>query len=166
MNKSKLAMLLGFVVALAGIARAEVSAESDKGRFSMTPVDGGLMRLDAETGAVALCTKKTDTWVCEPVADRSEGSADRAKLEVENQALKARIKDLEASTSANKMPPGVDDPTGAPGGVTKLPTEEEVDKAMDYVERIYKKFRDRLQKLEQSPSLPAPKSSEDGKSAL
>ena len=28
----------------------------------------------------------------------------------------------------------------------QLPTEEEVDKALDYAERMFKKFRDRLQK--------------------
>ena len=39
-------------------------------------------------------------------------------------------------------------PTEPPGGITKLPTEEEVDKALDYVERMFKKFRDRMQKFE------------------
>ena len=151
---------------LAASASAENAADTTKGRYTMIPVEGGLMRLDTESGAVALCTRKGEGWVCDPVDDRS-ASSDKAKLEAENKALKDRIRSLENDAANSRSAQGGGNNSDAPGGVAKLPTEEEVDKAMDYVERIFKKFRDRLQKIEPpAPATPAPKSGEDGKSAL
>lgn len=140
-------------VAMASVASADTAVEA-KGRYTMTPVDGGLMRLDTETGAVALCTRKSDAWACEPVKDGTGVSDDRAKLEAENKSLKERIKKLE-DLAASLPPLDPNTPNEAPGGITKLPTEEEVDKALDYVERMFKKFRDRIQKFEQQPGTPA-----------
>ena len=61
-------------VALLAALTVSASAEplpADKGRYTMTPVEGGFMRLDTQTGAVALCTRKSETWTCEPVDDKS-----------------------------------------------------------------------------------------------
>lgn len=142
------------VLAAAPVVSAETAADG-KGRFSMTPVEGGLMRLDTETGAITLCTRKADAWACDPVKDGT-ASDDKTRIEAENKALKERIKKLE--DLASSLPP-IDGPTPAepPGGITKLPTEEEVDKALDYVERMFKKFRDRVQKFEQQPGSTQPK---------
>jgi hypothetical protein len=141
-------------------------ATDGKGRYTMTPVEGGFMRLDSETGAVALCTRKGDAWACEPVNDTSAAS-DAARLEAENKALKDRVKSLEEAATVGKAPvEGGDAPTGAPGGISKLPTEKEVDEALDYVERMYKKFRDRMQSIEKTPNPPAPKPGEGGSGAL
>ena len=111
------------------------------------------MRLDKNTGAMALCTRKSDKLICEPVEDRAaESSGQLAKLEAENRALKERIKSLEdsaASGETSKAP-------GAPDNKMQLPTEEEVDKALDYVERMFKKFRDRLQKVDPDQPKPGP----------
>lgn len=138
-------------------AIAETTVES-KGRYTMTPVEGGFMRLDTETGSVALCTRKGETWTCEPVSDKAASPEDKARLETENKALKDRVKELEAAGPPDKAP------EGPPGGVTKLPSEKEVDEALDYVERMYKKFRDRLQKIQPAPSAPKPEG--DGSGAL
>ena len=43
---------------------------------------------------------------------------------------------------------------GPPAEKFQLPTEEEVDSALDYVERMFKKFRDRLRNLEQEEKKP------------
>jgi hypothetical protein len=145
-----------FAVVATG-AIAETAAES-KGRYTMTPVEGGFMRLDTETGSVALCTRKGETWTCEPVSDKSAANDELTRLEAENKALKDRVKDLEAAVPPDKAP------EAPPGGVTKLPSEKEVDEALDYVERMYKKFRDRLQKIQPAPS--PPKSGGNGSGAL
>ena len=166
MSQIRSLLVASWCAALVGSAAADPATDGAKGRYTMTPVEGGLMRLDTETGAVALCTRKAETWVCDPVDDRSAASGDKAKLEAENKALRDHIKELEASAANSKTTPGNGYPTDPPGGVTKLPTEEEVDKAMDYVERIFKKFRDRIQKLDHPPANPAPKPGEDGKGAL
>ena len=122
-----------------------------KGRFAMSPVDGGFLRLDKETGAVALCARKEEAWVCNPVEDHAASQNEKvAKLELENRDLKGRVKSLEDSLETGKPPVLPDGPPGPPGGKMQLPSEEEVDKALDYVERMFKKFRDRLGRLDKS----------------
>lgn len=128
-----------------------------KGRYSMSPVDGGFLRLDTETGAVALCVEKDAKWACEPVKDGATTPA--TDLEAENKALKDRVKALEEAKGtpppAAGPAPGNEYPTEPPGGsVSQLPTEEEVDKAFDYIEGMYKKLRDRIKKFEAEPGSP------------
>ena len=129
----------------------------------MSPAEGGFMRLDKETGAVAMCARKDGEWVCEPVTDRTKSTTEASKLEAENQLLKDRIKDLEKSLETGTPRTGGDSSSGPPDGKMQLPTEEEVDKALDYVERMFKKFRDRLQKMDPNTP-PSPKG--DGSGAL
>ena len=173
-NKIRVAAALAAALttsALATTASADPAIEG-KGRYSMAPVEGGFMRLNSETGAVALCTRKGDAWACEPVADTSAATSGAARLEAENKALKDRVKSLEDAAAAGKAPvEGSDATAGAPGGISKLPTEKEVDEALDYVERMYKKFRDRMQSIDKTPSTPAPntpapKPGESGSGAL
>jgi hypothetical protein len=157
---------LGLVVAVVVLSSASAEPIGEpKGRFSMTPVEGGFIRLDTETGAVAMCAHKADTWACEPVNDRTIADDAKAKLEAENKALKDRLKSLEDQAASGKPPS--DGPSGEPpGGISKLPTEEEVDKALDYVERMFKKFRDRAKKFEDQPATPTPKPRDGGSGAL
>lgn len=138
------------LLCLGGVApsRAETPADA-KGRYSMSPVDGGFLRLDTETGAVALCVKKDAAWACEPVKD---GTASTGDLEAENKALKDRVKALEEAKGTSRPVTGNEYPTEPPGGsVSQLPTEEEVDKAFDYIEGMYKKLRERIKKFETEP---------------
>ena len=136
-----------------GVVLAEVP-DDGKGRYTMSPVEGGVLRLDRETGAMALCTRQNDKLVCDPVEDRAADETARlAKIEAENRALKERIKALEESAASAGAP-------DAPENKMQLPTEEEVDKALDYAERMFKKFRDRIQKADPSQSKPKP--GEDG----
>ncbi len=133
------------------------AADDGKGRYTMSPVEGGVLRLDKETGVMALCTRRGDKLACDPVEDRAAGEAGRlGKLEDENRALRNRIKALEDGAMVGDAPKAPD----APENKMQLPTEEEVDKALDYAERMFKKFRDRIQKAD--PSQPKPKPGEGG----
>lgn len=49
-------------LALAGAAVADTA--DNAGRFTMSPVDGGFLRLDKETGAVAMCARSGTAWAC------------------------------------------------------------------------------------------------------
>lgn len=151
---------LGCLCLSAAALHFEVQAETvddGKGRYTMSPVEGGVLRLDKETGAMALCTRRNEQLVCDPVGDRAVAdNGQLAKLEAENRALKDRIKALEDSAASGDAPKAPE----APENKMQLPTEEEVDKALDYAERMFKKFRDRMQKIE--PAQPQPKTGEGG----
>jgi hypothetical protein len=144
-------MAILIALALIGPAAAETSDEPN-GRYSMSPVDGGFLRLDKQTGAVAMCARSGGDWACKPVEDRAappEMPNELSKLEDENKALKERVKALEESLETSK-PPASEGPfaAGPPGGKAQLPTEEEVDQALDYLEHVYKKVRDRIKDLD------------------
>ena len=146
-------------LALTGAAAAETPADPN-GRYTMSPVDGGFLRLDKQTGAVAMCAHSGGDWACSPVRDSAAAapSNEVSKLEDENKALKARIRALEESLESSKPPPpsgSVPPAEGPPGGKVQLPTEEEVDQALDYLEHVYKKFRDRIRDLDKPAPPPA-----------
>ncbi len=138
------------VVAAAGVlavAAAAVPAFGDDkpGRYAMQPVEGGILRLDTETGQMALCTKSGTGLVCEPVQEPAANDRDADRIAAENRDLKAEIKRLEDLLAENARGPSGRHPR------LELPSEEDVDKALSYMERMLRKFRDKLKELENEP---------------
>ncbi|MGD9802075.1 MAG: hypothetical protein AB7E81_11960 [Hyphomicrobiaceae bacterium] len=128
-------------IALAGAAMAAAPGGEEKtGRFTMQPVDGGYLRLDTATGDMALCARSGETFECKPVKDDRDLQSEIARLSEENKELKADVKRLEDLLKLD----------GGPGPAPKfeLPKEEDVDKALTYLERMFKKFRDKLKELD------------------
>lgn len=140
-------LLAPVVLAVLATLPASAQTRDAPGRFTMQPIEGGFLRLDTQTGAVSTCRAGTGNLVlCQPAQEEQQGLAKEiARLRVENDALKAEVKRLEQIAGVQPAPPV----TEPPGEKFQLPTEEEVDSALDYVERMFKKFRDRLRNLEQ-----------------
>lgn len=138
--------------ALAVLASLPASAQTCDvpGRYTMQPIEGGFLRLDTQTGAVSTCRTGTGNLVlCQPAQEESQGLAKEiAQLRAENIELKAEVKRLQEIAGIQPPPPG------PPAKKFQLPTEEEVDSALDYVERMFKKFRDRLRNLEKEEKKP------------
>lgn len=145
-------------VALLGLTTTAAFAETP-GRFTMSPVEGGFIRLDKETGAMALCSKKEggeqpNGWACVPMADDQRSLREELdQLKTENTKLKDEIRRLEETFVTGKStgddrqdagPPGGQPPGGLPPGM-KLPSEEDVDRAVDYLEGMIRKFRERFE---------------------
>ena len=110
------------------------------GRFTMTPIDGGFLRMDTENGVVSHCAKKSAGWSCETVAD------DYRALQQENEALKREMTQMRRD--------------GTGGGTDakaerklELPSEEDIDKAIGKFDRYLKKFRGLIEKY-QNPDAP------------
>lgn len=103
----------------------------------MSPAENGFFRLDTETGATSFCGRRDDRLVCEPIEDEAKA------LREEVERLRAEVQRLQEQAALG----------GRPGDrrerKLELPTEEEVDKALDYVESIFRKFRDRIRQFEQ-----------------
>lgn len=146
---------------LATVAVADPA--NDGGRFTMSPVEGGFLRLDKQTGAVAMCAKSASEWACKPVDDQTaDGSLRRSGIEAENRALRDRVKELEDQLASRPPgPPHLDGPPGDGPAGSQLPSEEEVDQALDYMSRVYKKIRDHIRELDKpippnEPPVPPP----------
>ncbi len=151
------------VALLAGASAAGLAAsavDDAAGRYSMSPTDGGFVRLDRQTGAMTFCTKgdaaKPETaWSCTPMGDTQQlTDTERDRLEAENKALKADKQHLEEMLGmADPSKPGAVNPdTGSVAPKLKIPSEQDVDQAFDYLEGMMKKFRERMKKLDDVPN--------------
>lgn len=127
------------VTAIPADAQSSMPAGSP-GRFTMHPADGGVLRMDTQTGALSMCKQASGSWACTMLPDdRTAINSEVERLKSENTELKASVKRLEELAG---VPGDGKQPTA------KLPTEEDVDKAMSYVQRMLKKFKEKLKELE------------------
>ena len=82
-----------FFLSVAPVAQAqEPTPESQHGRFTFKQVSDGLLRLDTQTGEVALCSKRAVGWACQALPeDRTALENEIARLQGENAALKREL---------------------------------------------------------------------------
>ena len=113
---------LFLVASLAAPAFAQPPQLNDNWRFKMQKVDGGFLRLDAQTGQVSFCRERAGDWTCETAAD------DRAALEAEIKRLSDRVAALERQTN---------DPVNR----FRTPSDQEIEQVMGFFEKMMKRFR-------------------------
>lgn len=117
--------LLVFCAVLAVPARAETPPPApDAGRYSMTPSDGGFLRLDKQSGTVAYCTVKDGLSICRVSAD------ERAALEEEIARLKRQNAELSGRAGAD----------AAPKAPSAIPGEEEFERALTFTEKFLRRM--------------------------
>jgi hypothetical protein len=96
------------------------------GRYVLEKVEQGFLRLDSETGAMALCSAKAGVWECRTIKDQGlDLTVEIGRLKAENDRLKARVSELEKG-----------------GGPIKLPSDQEVDRMMDIFGKMFDRFLD------------------------
>jgi hypothetical protein len=149
-------------VALAGagmiLAGTGFVSAQQAGRFTMHPAEGGMIRLDTETGTMSMCKSATGgQWQCQALPDERQAlDKEIARLAQENQDLQASVRRLEelAGIPQDKPQRRADkDPGTGPGGM-KLPGPEDVDKAMTYMQSMLKKFKEKIKEFEDLESKP------------
>jgi hypothetical protein len=137
------AAMAGMAVFLAAGSAISQSNEADRpatpsGRYAMSPVDGGFLRMDTDTGTVSLCAKKTGSWSCETVPDDYKAlQKDTDRLAQENAALRRELSELRRDGGATAK---------SADRKFELPSEQEIDKALGQFEKYVKKFKDLIEK--------------------
>ncbi|MCP9629207.1 hypothetical protein NML43_19095 [Rhodopseudomonas palustris] len=156
-----------------GIASADPLPDSENGRYTFTPNADGVTRLDTRTGKVSTCTDKGNGWACYEVADeraafdaeigRLQTDNDRLKkeadaLRVENDSLKAQLaqrgptvsgKTDEAMPKTDKLPaPEVTTKDGQRKLEIPLPSDQDVDRVMGFLERAWRRLIDMAQRIQ------------------
>jgi hypothetical protein len=156
-----------------GGAVAETLPDSENGRYTFTPSAEGVVRLDTRTGKVSTCADKGGGWACYAVADeraafdaetgRLQAEIDRLKKEVdalrsENDSLKAKLanaaaapgaKTDEALPKSDKLPrPEVIEKDGQRKLEIPLPSDQDVDRVMGFLERAWRKLIDMANRLQ------------------
>lgn len=127
----------------------DVRATEDN-RFTMTPTEDGFLRLDSQTGSVSVCSRKDGNWGCSVVADDRIALQDKIdKLSKENSELRAQVKELEEFIDS-EIPGNAESSKEKPG--LQLPNEEDVDKALGFIENLLKRFKDMAERLKEDDS--------------
>lgn len=139
------------ISALATLAAAPAWAAGEEGgRYTMSPTDGGVIRLDRETGAMSFCSGTAGNWSCKDMPETESALRKRVdELEGEKRALEAQKELREGKAPEVGEPPAMGDAAPpAPPGDLPIPNERDVDKLFDYVEGMVKKFKERIDRLE------------------
>jgi len=117
--------------------------ETDGGRYTLSKVAEGFVRLDSQTGEVSLCGQRAVGWACQAVPeDRAVLENEIARLRRENAALKKDIlaRGLPLPSGTTPEPPQARDGDRAP----PLAGNRELDRMMALVGRLWHRLVEAL----------------------
>lgn len=132
---SLVVIALAFV--LATPVQAQNTPDSADGRFTFHRADDGFLRLDGRSGQVSLCRRRSAGWECQAVPDeRAALEGEIARLQTDNANLKREL------LSRNLPLPGGIKPEafGRSDDRLQLPTDAELNRAMAFVEKVWKRM--------------------------
>jgi hypothetical protein len=131
------AFAIGIVVAaFVAPACADTTGDTPAPRYSFNKVADGFLRLDTQTGEVALCRARSVGWACLAAPeDRGVLESEIARLRRENGALKNEL-----VSRGLPLPPGVMPEPRDDGGSDlswRLPNDADVDRVVTFVGRMW-----------------------------
>ena len=159
-------------------AIAESMPDSENGRYALSPVTDGVIRLDTRTGTVSTCTNSGAGWACYAVPDeRAALDAEIGRLQADNENLKAQLaaregavggktdEALPKSDPLKKSEPKAGEPkAGEPKpGQPKtadnerkieipLPSDKDVDRVMSFLERAWRRLMEMANRMQKGVS--------------
>jgi hypothetical protein len=168
------AVIFGLAGSFGGIgaAVAQSMPDGEKGRYSMSTVGNGVIRLDTRTGAVSTCSNGGAGWACYAVPDeRAALDAEIGRLQADNERLKAELAAREPSVTGKideALPkedlketlPKTDslkkpDPKVAEGErkiEIPLPSDRDMDRVMSFLERAWKRLIEMANRVQKDVS--------------
>jgi hypothetical protein len=134
-----------------GAAAAQSLPDAENGRYALSPVTDGVLRLDTRTGAVSTCTNSGAGWACYAVPDeRAALDAEIGRLQADNEKLMAQLASREPTVTGkiDEPLPKTDslkkpDPKVADGErkiEIPLPSDRDMDRMMSFLERAWRRL--------------------------
>jgi hypothetical protein len=134
----RLFAILVSVCALAAIAGLASAEETD--RYRLEKSDTGYVRMDTVTGEMSICEERSGQLVCKLAADeRAAFQQDIDRLQAKLDAVEDRVAKLEARPS---------------GPEALLPSDEQVDKGIDIMEKFFRSFMGIVKELDKDSAKP------------
>jgi hypothetical protein len=143
------ALILAF--GAVGAAVAQSMPDSENGRYALSPVTDGVIRLDTRTGAVSTCTNSGTGWACYLVPDeRAAFDAEIGRLQADNEKLRAELAAREPAVTGktDEALPKADslkkpEPKVAEGQnkiEIPLPSDRDMDRVMSFLEQAWRRL--------------------------
>ena len=142
---------LGFCLGGAGAVAAQSMPDTENGRYALSPVADGVLRLDTRTGAVSTCNNNGTGWACYAVPDeRAAFDAEIGRLQADNEKLKAQLAASEPTVTGK-----VDEPMPKTDSLKKaepkvgdsgrkieipLPNDRDMDRMMAFLEQAWRRL--------------------------
>ena len=145
-----------------GLVAAQSAPDSENGRYSMTPIPEGVLRLDSRTGTVSTCTKNDAGWACYAVPDeRSALDAEIGRLQAEVEKLKGQL--AAGPTVSGKIDEALPksdplkkaEPKAAEGDrklEIPLPSDQDMDRMMSFLEKAWRRLVDMANRVQKDVS--------------
>jgi hypothetical protein len=153
------------LVCLGGIGAADADSmpDTENGRYALSPVTDGVIRLDTRTGAVSTCTNSGNGWACYAVPDeRAALDAEIGRLEADNERLKTELaareptvtgkidEPLPKSDSLKKSEPNAAD--GERKIEIPLPSDRDLDRMMTFLGQAWQRLVDLANRMQKDVS--------------
>jgi hypothetical protein len=141
-HKAFAAVVAGLLLTASAWAEEAATPETGETRFSFYKVDEGFLRLDAQSGQVALCSRQTVGWGCLTAPeDRDVFENEIARLRKENAALKQSL-----LSRGLPLPPGAKPEPAANNNnpTLRLPDDSDIDRVVALVGRIWHRLVEAL----------------------
>jgi hypothetical protein len=134
-----------------GAATAESMPDTENGRYALSPVADGVIRLDTRTGAVSTCSNTGTGWACYAAPDeRAALDTEIGRLQADNEKLKAELAAKEPTVAGK-----IDEPLPKTDSLKKpepkvaegerkieipLPSDRDMDRMMSFLERAWRRL--------------------------
>jgi hypothetical protein len=150
-SKFSIAIAVAIVCCGLGAAAAQTMPDTENGRYALSPVTDGVIRLDTRTGAVSTCNNTGAGWACYSVPDeRAALDAEIGRLQADNEKLKAQLAAREPTVTGK-----VDEPLPKSDSLKKpgpklaegerkieipLPSDRDMDRVMSFLEQAWRRL--------------------------
>ena len=144
-------LVFGFCSGGKGAVAAQSMPDTENGRYTLSPVADGILRLDTRTGAVSTCNNNGTGWACYAVPDeRAALDAEIGRLQADNEKLKAQLAEREPTITGK-----IDEPMPKTDSLKKaepkagdsarkieipLPNDRDMDRMMAFLEQAWRRL--------------------------
>jgi hypothetical protein len=160
------ALILGGIVSVA----AQSMPDGENGRYTLSPVADGVIRLDTRTGAVSICSSSGAGWACYSVPDeRAALDAEIGRLQADNENSRAELEKLKAELAAREptVTGKIDEPLPKTDSLKKaepkvaegerkieipLPSDRDMDRVMSFLEQAWRRLVEMANRMQKDVS--------------
>jgi hypothetical protein len=132
-------------------AIAQSTPDPENGRYALSPVADGVLRLDTRSGITSICSDKGAGWACYAMPDERKALDEEiGRLQKDNEALKAQLAQREPTVTGK-----VDEPLPKADSLRKpepkvsdgerkieipLPSDRDMDRMMGFLEQAWRRL--------------------------
>jgi hypothetical protein len=152
-----------------GAAAAQSMPDTDNGRYALSPVTDGVIRLDTRSGAVSTCNNSGTGWACYASPDeRAALDTEIGRLQADNEKLRAQLAAREPTVTGKiDEPLPKSDSLNKPDSLKKpepkvtegerkieipLPSDRDMDRAMSFLEQAWRRLMEMANRMQKDVS--------------